>query len=407
MPGVSEVVDLYSGNVYKVVNNQVKVTLPCIEEGGTAIFNIVKRNISNGSSNSSNGSSSSSNGSQSTSSSTGTTTSNTQKESTNTAADKVTVNSIDNKKIELKISTDENTSIEKALDKKEVANIQLESGKAVQISRENVQKAVDMQQSIQFIANHASFVLSDAQLKEVLTDNSQNSLLVAGLAMDSKVINTIKEQLAKEGKMTLVGGEKETIQIVINNGDTIAEFNEPMDVTIDLSDIAEVNAQKLTLVKYEYQADGTYKVIKVGGQYDDKTKTLTAKVSETGNYGVVETDELSVIELVIDNKVFTLNGKNKNNDVAPQIVRGNTMVPLRFIAENLGAEVKYDSKAKKVYINLDGQKLEMTIGQEIKGYEIAPMIEKGRTLVPLRYVSEQLGAHVLWVPSQKAIRIVK
>ena len=180
-----------------------------------------------------------------------------------------------------------------------------------------------------------------------------------------------------------------------------------MDVTIDLSDIAEVNAQKLTLVKYEYQADGTYKVIKVGGQYDDKTKTLTAKVSETGNYGVVETDELSVIELVIDNKVFTLNGKNKNNDVAPQIVRGNTMVPLRFIAENLGAEVKYDSKAKKVYINLDGQKLEMTIGQEIKGYEIAPMIEKGRTLVPLRYVSEQLGAHVLWVPSQKAIRIVK
>ncbi|MEE1073111.1 MAG: alpha-amylase family glycosyl hydrolase, partial [Cellulosilyticum sp.] len=407
MPGVSEVVDLYSGNVYKVVNNQVKVTLPRIEEGGTAIFNIVKRNISNGSSSSSNGSSSSSNGSQSTSSSTGTTTSNTQKESTNTAADKVTVNSIDNKKIELKISTDENTSIEKALDKKEVANIQLESGKAVQISRENVQKAVDMQQSIQFIANHASFVLSDAQLKEVLTDNSQNSLLVAGLAMDSKVINTIKEQLAKEGKMTLVGGEKETIQIVINNGDTIAEFNEPMDVTIDLSDIAEVNAQKLTLVKYEYQADGTYKVIKVGGQYDDKTKTLTAKVSETGNYGVVETDELSVIELVIDNKVFTLNGKNKNNDVAPQIVRGNTMVPLRFIAENLGAEVKYDSKAKKVYINLDGQKLEMTIGQEIKGYEIAPMIEKGRTLVPLRYVSEQLGAHVLWVPSQKAIRIVK
>ena len=83
------------------------------------------------------------------------------------------------------------------------------------------------------------------------------------------------------------------------------------------------------------------------------------------------------------------------------------MVPLRFIAENLGAEVKYDSKAKKVYINLDEQKLEMTIGEEIKGCEIAPMIEESRTLVPLRYVSEQLGAHVLWVPSQKAIRIVK
>ena len=42
-----------------------------------------------------------------------------------------------------------------------------------------------------------------------------------------------------------------------------------------------------------------------------------------------------------------------------------------------------------------------------KGSGEEAIIQANRTLVPLRYISEELGANVLWVPSQKAIQIVK
>ena len=90
-------------------------------------------------------------------------------------------------------------------------------------------------------------------------------------------------------------------------------------------------------------------------------------------------------------------------DVAPQIIDGNTMVPLRFIAESLQAEVKWNAKAKEVTIIQGDEELILKVG---KGSEEA-MIQDNRTLVPLRYISEQLNANVLWVPSQKAIEIVK
>ena len=49
----------------------------------------------------------------------------------------------------------------------------------------------------------------------------------------------------------------------------------------------------------------------------------------------------------------------------------------------------------------------MTINKEIEGFGAAPMIMNGRTMVPIRYISERLGANVIWVPSAQEIVIVK
>lgn len=43
-------------------------------------------------------------------------------------------------------------------------------------------------------------------------------------------------------------------------------------------------------------------------------------------------------------------GKTKSNDVAPKIVNGRTMLPARFVAENLGAVVAGTLKSKKITI---------------------------------------------------------
>ena len=49
----------------------------------------------------------------------------------------------------------------------------------------------------------------------------------------------------------------------------------------------------------------------------------------------------------------------------------------------------------------------MTIGEMIEGFDAAPVIQNGRTLVPIRYVAEKLDANVMWVPATQQIIIVK
>lgn len=93
---------------------------------------------------------------------------------------------------------------------------------------------------------------------------------------------------------------------------------------------------------------------------------------------------------------------------------GRTFVPVRFVAERLGATVTWNHDTQEVLIELPGRRIELEIGRQtatVNGtaveLEIAPFlfaaldrhrVLQGRTLVPLRLVSEGLGARVEWVP---------
>lgn len=62
------------------------------------------------------------------------------------------------------------------------------------------------------------------------------------------------------------------------------------------------------------------------------------------------------IQLVIGSKTAKVNGQDKEVLIAPRIINGHTVVPVRFIAENSGAEVKWDSKLRFIQIfTLNGQ----------------------------------------------------
>lgn len=88
-------------------------------------------------------------------------------------------------------------------------------------------------------------------------------------------------------------------------------------------------------------------------------------------------------------------------DVQPIIKDSRTLVPFRAILEKAGAKVDWNQENKKVTAELDGKKIEMTIGQKkimVDGKEVeldvAPMIKEGRTLIPLRGMFENLGFEV-------------
>ncbi|GJM67837.1 hypothetical protein HMSSN036_00530 [Paenibacillus macerans] len=94
-------------------------------------------------------------------------------------------------------------------------------------------------------------------------------------------------------------------------------------------------------------------------------------------------------------------GKFVKLDEAPFNNKGRFYVPLRFVSETLGADVKWDKSARKVTIHGKKRELELTVGEKnilVNGKHVetdaAPMMVGGTTFVPVRFVSEQLGIYV-------------
>jgi len=109
-----------------------------------------------------------------------------------------------------------------------------------------------------------------------------------------------------------------------------------------------------------------------------------------------------------------IDGVLQEYDVPPQIIKDRTMVPMRKIFEAFGAEVDWDDTLKKVTAVKEGIKVELIIGsvnakvgEEEKLLDSEPVIIDGRTLVPVRFVSEALGAKVEWDGENKRVIIEK
>lgn len=86
-------------------------------------------------------------------------------------------------------------------------------------------------------------------------------------------------------------------------------------------------------------------------------------------------------------------------------VDGNnrTLVPVRFVAETMGAKVGWEAETQSVPIEKDDQRIRLTIGESqalvnerVVEFDTQAIKSGGRTLVPLRFVSEVLGAEVKW-----------
>ncbi len=115
----------------------------------------------------------------------------------------------------------------------------------------------------------------------------------------------------------------------------------------------------------------------------------------------------SKIVLQINNKNVVVDGKTITNDVAPTIVGDRTMVPLRVIVEALGGSVDWDEATRTVTITIDGKVMKLVIDQPIPGFGQGAVIMDSRTMVPIRYIAEYVGAHVDWIEATQQIVILK
>jgi Copper amine oxidase N-terminal domain len=86
------------------------------------------------------------------------------------------------------------------------------------------------------------------------------------------------------------------------------------------------------------------------------------------------------------------------------------LVPLRSMFEQMGATVSYDAATKSATASKPGSEVHVTLGKnevlingESRPLDVAPIMYQGVLLVPVRVISEALGAYVEWVPDQHLI----
>lgn len=113
--------------------------------------------------------------------------------------------------------------------------------------------------------------------------------------------------------------------------------------------------------------------------------------------------------------VLTINGNVLDQSTLPMqpvIIDGTTLVPVREVFEALGSAVDYKAQSKEVYIGYNNALIVMkidsptyTVDNKEYIFSVKPKIINGKTMIPLRAVSEGLGLNVDWENSTRTISI--
>ncbi len=104
----------------------------------------------------------------------------------------------------------------------------------------------------------------------------------------------------------------------------------------------------------------------------------------------------------------------------PVIIKewGRTLLPIRAIEEELGCEISWDGVTRKETISFKGNLIELWIDNpqvKVNGiakwidegnHNVKPIIINNRTMLPIRFVAENLGCDVLWDNDTKKVTII-
>ncbi|MDQ6924916.1 MAG: copper amine oxidase N-terminal domain-containing protein [Candidatus Eremiobacteraeota bacterium] len=127
------------------------------------------------------------------------------------------------------------------------------------------------------------------------------------------------------------------------------------------------------------------------------------------DFGTPPSGEVPI--LFNDRHVYSKPDRLKANRVLAALVRGNTiLIPLRSMFEQMGATVSYDPASKTVDVSKPGSDVKVTVGKpevvingESRPLDVPPEIYKGAVVVPVRVISEGMGAYVQWVPDRRIV----
>lgn len=116
-------------------------------------------------------------------------------------------------------------------------------------------------------------------------------------------------------------------------------------------------------------------------------------------------EQRNMIAVYLDGTVLLM-------DTLPQVREQRTMVPIRAMAEALGADVEWNGDANQVILTRAGKTVVMAFGSTIAmvdgkpvKMDVAPYADQNRTYIPVRYVSEFFGQTVSWDQEKRRVDI--
>jgi hypothetical protein len=112
-----------------------------------------------------------------------------------------------------------------------------------------------------------------------------------------------------------------------------------------------------------------------------------------------------------DEHVYAKPDVLKAGRVLAALVRnGVVMVPLRSMFEQLGATVSWDEATRTADVSKPGSDVKVTLGKPVvvvngeeRPLDVAPMTYRGSVVVPVRVISEAMGAYVQWIPERRVV----
>ncbi|HEY5425040.1 MAG TPA: copper amine oxidase N-terminal domain-containing protein [Candidatus Tumulicola sp.] len=127
------------------------------------------------------------------------------------------------------------------------------------------------------------------------------------------------------------------------------------------------------------------------------------------NFGSPPSGQIPI--LYNDHHVYSKPDVLKQGRVLAALVRGGTiLIPLRSMFEQMGATVSYDAGSKTTTVSKAGAEVKVTVGKpevvingESRPLDVPPIIYQGNVLVPIRVISEGMGAYVLWVADKRLV----
>ncbi|QIB69020.1 copper amine oxidase N-terminal domain-containing protein [Aminipila butyrica] len=182
---------------------------------------------------------------------------------------------------------------------------------------------------------------------------------------------------------------------------------------------------------YNLFADSSYKVDKLFGptpdgksseqtegdddQGDSSPSTDNQANNQQPNRGTTDRTDYGRIVVQINNPVMTADGSYQNIDATgtvPVIVNDRTLLPVRAIVEAMGGTVAWNDATRTIGISYKNTKMELAVdspvmkvnGKEV-AMDVAPQIINDRTMMPIRYITENIGGQVEWFDTIQAVAI--
>jgi len=147
----------------------------------------------------------------------------------------------------------------------------------------------------------------------------------------------------------------------------------------------------------------------VSSAAENRPALAQTAASPAPDFGAPPSGEVPI--LFNDQHIYSKPDRLKTGRVLAALIKGGTiLVPLRSMFEQTGGTVSYDPATKTVDVTKPGADVKVTVGKPVvtingedRPLDVPPEIYRGAIVVPLRVISEGMGAYVQWVPEKRLV----